>query len=140
MRLLDANVVIDALDSNSPWHGWAVQVLVEAIAADGAALNPVALSEVLVACADREAAVGEITGWGVELVALPPAVAIRASEAFARYLARCRSEGVPRSSRIPLPDFLIGAHAAHMGWPVITRDPSRFRTYFPELTLRCPVP
>lgn len=84
MRLLDANVVIDALDSNSPWHGWAVQVLVEeAIAADGAAPNPVALSEVLVACEDREAAVGEITGWGVELGALPPAVAIRASEVLA---------------------------------------------------------
>lgn len=30
-----------------------------------------------------------------------------------------------------LPDFSIGAHAAVAGIPLLTRDPRRYRRYFP---------
>jgi predicted nucleic acid-binding protein len=37
-----------------------------------------------------------------------------------------------------LPDFLIGGHAEARGLPLITRDVSIYRRYFPELTLLQP--
>lgn len=34
-----------------------------------------------------------------------------------------------------LPDFYIGAHAAVMEWPLLTRDATRYRTHFPTVRL-----
>lgn len=51
------------------------------------------------------------------------------------FLAYRRRRGAKRS---PLPDFFIGAHAAVAGYRLLTRDASRYRTYFPRLSLIAP--
>ena len=38
----------------------------------------------------------------------------------------------------PLPDFQIGAHAAIAGLVLLTRDATRYRTYFPALEIIAP--
>jgi predicted nucleic acid-binding protein len=37
-----------------------------------------------------------------------------------------------------LPDFYIGAHAAVIGCPILTRDVGRYRSYFPSVRLIAP--
>ena len=64
---------------------------------------------------------------GLKVKTCPPAV-----KAFANYRRR-------GGSRLQvLPDFFIGAHAAVEGWPLLTRDASRFRTYFPTFQVVAP--
>jgi predicted nucleic acid-binding protein len=40
--------------------------------------------------------------------------------------------------RSPMPDFYIGAHAALTGLTLLTRDATRYRTYFPTLRIVAP--
>jgi len=63
---------------------------------------------------------------------LPWAASFLASQAF---IADRRRSGVKRS---PLPDFYIGAHAAVAGHTLLTRDPKRYRSYFPKLRIVAP--
>ena len=63
---------------------------------------------------------------------LPYEASFLAGKAFLRY----RRRGGLRSS--PLPDFYIGAHAAVSDFRILTRDPRRYRTYFPTVDLIVP--
>jgi predicted nucleic acid-binding protein len=63
---------------------------------------------------------------------LPWPAAFLAGRAFIDYRRR---GGLKRS---PLPDFYIGAHAAVAGLRLLTRDPDRFRSYFPTVELITP--
>lgn len=69
---------------------------------------------------------------GIGTVALDDAAAVRAGKAHGAY----RANGGPRRSI--LADLLIGAHAAELGYALLTRDRRRFATYFPELTIIAP--
>lgn len=64
--------------------------------------------------------------------ALPYNAAFFAARAFVKY----RRQGGSRTS--PMPDFYIGAHAEVAGFRILTRDPRRFRKYFPHVELITP--
>ena len=63
---------------------------------------------------------------------LPWEAAFLAGKCFVRYRRR---SGRRRS---PLPDFYIGAHAAVAGLTLLTRDATRYRTYFPGVEIIAP--
>ena len=46
-----------------------------------------------------------------------------------------RNQGTKHST---LPDFFIGAHASVSSFDLMTRDVSRYRSYFPKLNLIIP--
>ena len=73
-----------------------------------------------------------LVGGGLELVEIPRAALFLAGKVFQRY----RAHGGSRTG--VLPDFFIGAHAAVAQLPLLTRDPSRYRSYFSGIALITP--
>ena len=80
-----------------------------------------------------ELAAGRVRSWGVQIIDLPSGACGR----MCRRLSPVPRAAPPAdretvASLVPLPDFLIGAHAQLAGWPLATGDPDRIRTYFPR--------
>lgn len=131
MIFLDTNILIDLTDGEGPAVMWSRTTLAR-MPRMRMLTNHVVLSEFGVGYNGLDPMLASIAVIGVEILALDAAAAFAASEAFRLY----RRRGGPRTSMIP--DFLIGAHAATLGIPLLTRDPRRFASYFPDLALISP--
>ena len=138
MILLDTNVLIYAFDPDSPFCHWARETIAEAVAGDGAAINAVSLTEICVGDADPPTAADRIRSWGIEILDVPAAAAEVCAKAYLQYRKRRSSQSDMPAPIMPLPDFLIGAHAKIMGWELATADRGRFHTYFPSVFLKMP--
>ncbi len=69
---------------------------------------------------------------GLAIMELPRPALFLAGKAFVRY----RRAGGKKSN--VLADFFIGAHAAVIGCPLLTRDTKRYQRYFPSVKLIAP--
>lgn len=138
MILLDTNVLIYAFETESPLSNWARQVIAEAVAGESAMVNPVVLAELCVGDARPEGVADRILSWGVDIASLPASAAPVCAEAFLQYRNRRTRETVKRIATMPLPDFFIGAHAEVTNSRIATADVSRYKTYFPKVTLVAP--
>lgn len=140
MTFLDTNVLIYAFDPQSPFHVWSREIIVESVAGEGALVNPIVVAEVCVGDTHPDTVAERIRSWGVDIVDLPAASAPVCAAAFAEYRARRKRESDKSAPATPLPDFFIGAHALILKARLATADESRYRTYFPGLTLVTPTP
>lgn len=141
MILLDANVIIDLFDKQSKFNGWAKQVVIDAVTGPGGLINPIALAGSLHQVSDPKLAIQELQSLGLQMIDLPHATAELAAAAYGLYLANRRASGSPPpASKIPLPDFFIGAHAENGNYILATRYPARFQIYFPKVILKTPSP
>jgi predicted nucleic acid-binding protein len=130
--LVDSNVVLDIVKDDPIWVSWSAQALAEASLRGGVAINPIILAEVSVGFSDHDVFEQTISPDRFLRLSLPWEAAWVAGKAFVDY----RRRGGVRSS--PLPDFYIGAHAQVSGLTLITRDASRYRTYFQGIALIFP--
>ena len=130
--LVDSNVLLDIVTNDPVWGDWSSRALERTADEAILVINAVIYAEVSIgfgAIEDLEDAVP------VDLYrreALPYEAGFLAGKCFLRYR---QGGGLKRS---PLPDFYIGAHAAVAGYRLLTRDGTRYRTYFPGLVLIAP--
>ncbi len=129
--LVDSSVLLDVL-APSQWRAWSEQQLSIAVEQGDVAINQIIYAEIAVGFSSRERLERALQGAGLTRIGLPWAAAWLVARAFLDY----RKRGGSRTT--PLPDFFIGAHAAAAGLPLLTRDPQRVRTYFPEVQLTAP--
>jgi predicted nucleic acid-binding protein len=126
--LIDSNILIDVLATHSPWGARSDKALQTAANQGSLIINSVIFAEVSVGFPRFEDANVAIRPIFIR-EEIPYEAAFLAGQAYRAYR---RNRGVRRS---PLPDFFIGAHAAVRGYDLLTRDPSRYRSYFPTVRL-----
>ena len=130
--LVDSNVLLDVATEDPKWAEWSSRSLREVADSAPLAINPIVYAEVSIRYETIEELEEVLPDEVFRREALPYEAGFLAGKAFSRY----RRRGGPRIT--PLPDFYIGAHAAVAGYRLMTRDPSRYRTYFPTVDLISP--
>jgi predicted nucleic acid-binding protein len=132
MVLVDSNIILDIWGRDPNWSQWSSQQLRQLSTANDLAINPIIYSEISVRFSAQVKLDQAIAGLGLLVLDLPREAAFVAGKAFVVYRRRGGTKGTV------LADFFIGAHAAVLGCPLITRDPRRYSTYFSGLTLIAP--
>lgn len=130
--LVDTNVLLDVLLEDDEWVDWSSAMIATASQQGRIVINPIIYAEVSSAYDDVESLNRALPPEYYVREALPWDSAFLAGRAYVSYRRR---GGVRRS---PLPDFYIGAHAAVAGHTLLTRDPQRYRAYFPKLRILAP--
>ena len=130
--LVDSNVILDIVTEDAEWFDWSAAALARQANQGRLVVNPIVYAEVAARFDRIELLEAALPVEYFERQALPWEAAFLAGRSFVRY----RRRGGERRS--PLPDFYIGAHAAIAGLTLLTRDASRYRTYYPKLRIVAP--
>ena len=129
---MDTNVLVDVLQNDPQWADWSIAQMRAQASLHALVINPVIYAEISLSFSTLEALDDVVGTLAQELPQIPRPALFLAAKAWAQY----RRRGGNKLQ--VLPDFFIGAHTAVEGWPLLTRDARRFKTYFPTLELLAP--
>jgi predicted nucleic acid-binding protein len=130
--LVDTNVLLDVATDDPVWADWSLRELDAAAMRGPLMINDVIYAELSVRFISVETLDAFVGEAGLAHEQIPSAALFLAAKVFQKY----RAARGPRTG--VLPDFFIGAHAAVADLPLLTRDPARYRTYFPTIQLVAP--
>lgn len=132
MIVVDTCVLIDLAGADARWADWSIGQLDTWSKRGPLIINGIIYAELASGFDSIEELESFVTAAQLDL---------RTPGRAALYLAgRARALYRRRGGNRPgwLADFVIGAHAADLDCPVLTRDTARFRSYFPRLPLITP--
>jgi hypothetical protein len=132
MLLVDSNVILDVLCDDPTWAQWSREQLRARSLVHPLAINGIVYAEVSIAFNDTDNLDRAIEALGLRVLEIPRPALFLAGKAFLQY----RRHGGAKQSI--LADFFIGAHAAVVGLPVLTRDGQRYRSFFPTVEVISP--
>jgi predicted nucleic acid-binding protein len=132
MILVDTNVLVDVVQDDPQWADWSINQLRAQAQIHELVINPVVYAELSLSFSAIESLERVLATMKLSLREIPRPALFLAGKAYLQYRRRGGSK-----TQV-LPDFFIGAHAALEGWGLLTRDASRFKTYFPRLEVVAP--
>jgi hypothetical protein len=130
--LVDSNVILDVFLNDLKWADWSELKLEECSDHTSLYINSIIYSEISIGFELIEDLEFAITKAGFQLLDIPKEALFLAGKAYIKYKRR---NGVKST---PLPDFFIGAQAAVLDLDLLTRDVSRYQSYFPTVKLIAP--
>ena len=132
MVLVDTNVLVDVFERDPQWWNWSIGQLRRLSMTHPLAINAIIYAELASAYSSSALLDQKIATMNLVFEDIPRNAAFLAGKAYLLY--RCK--GGTKTN--VLPDFFVGAHAAVLGCPLLTRDPRPYSTYFPTVRLITP--
>jgi predicted nucleic acid-binding protein len=130
--LADSNVLLDVLVDDPQWASWSLAQLELWSRRGDILVNPIVYAELAAGFDSVESLDADIDAMGLRFEEIPRDGLFLAAKAHMVY----RRRGGLRQG--VLADFFLGAHAAVRRLPLLTRDPGRYRAYFPTVALVTP--
>jgi predicted nucleic acid-binding protein len=132
MVLIDSNILLDVWQNDPLWSPRSIVATQQLALSNELTINAVVFAEISVRFPSHTDVEQALASLAVTMLTIPNEAAFVAAKAFERY----RKQGGTKTN--VLPDFFIGAHAAVLGCPLLTRDTGRYATYFPTISLIAP--
>jgi predicted nucleic acid-binding protein len=132
MIFVDTNTLIDLAANNPTWAAWSRDELRAAELIDELVINDIVYAELAIGYQRIEDVDAFVRRSNLSVRRTPRPALFLAGKAFQRY----RACGGGRAGA--LSDFFVGADAISTSSRLITRDPRRYRTYFPGIELITP--
>lgn len=130
--LVDTNVLLDVVTNDVTWLDWSVARLRASASTGRLVIVDVVYAELSVGFTNQDMIDDFLKDFDLRIVSMSRDALFAAGKAYRDY----RAAGGPRMG--VLPDFFIGAYAAAADIPLLTRDPRRYRVYFPDVVLIAP--
>ena len=130
--LVDSNIILDIFLNDQNWHEWSESILSQYSLTHKLSINPIIYTEISIGFERIEELELALNIGGFKILQMPKEALFLAGKAYISYKKR---KGTKNAT---IPDFFIGAHAAVSEMELITRDVSRYQTYFPSVDLITP--
>lgn len=131
--LVDSCVLLDLFTNDPKWVAWSEDILERYSMTNTLYINSMIYTEVSMGFENIEEVERAVYDLDLKVLEMPREALFLAGKAFLAY--RKNKDG----KNSPLPDFFIGAHSSVSKFDLITRDTSKYKTYFPQVRLIHPV-
>jgi predicted nucleic acid-binding protein len=130
--LIDSNVLLDVFLDDPDWAEWSEKKLDEFSQNYPLYINSIIYTEISIGFEYIELLENTLHDCKIKMLSIPKEALFLAGKVFLNYRKRTGKK------TSPLPDFYIGAQAAVLELPILTRDTSRYNTYFSTVKLVSP--
>lgn len=129
---VDSCVLLDLFTDDPNWGEWSENILEQYSQTNTLYINSIVYTEISIGFNKIEEVEKVISDLGVKVLEIPREALFLTGKAYLKYR---KNKGTKNS---PLPDFFIGAHVSVEKFSLITRDTSKYKTYFPQVKLIYP--
>ncbi|MEL6604699.1 MAG: PIN domain-containing protein [Cyanobacteria bacterium J06614_10] len=126
---IDSCVLLDLFTNDPIWAEWSERILETYSQTNTLYINSIVYTEISIGFNRVEEVEDAISALDIKVLEIPREALFLTGKVFLTYR---KNKGTKIS---PLPDFFIGSHVAVSNFVLITRDISKYKTYFPQVKL-----
>ena len=127
--LVDSCILLDLFTNDPNWASWSESILEKYSQTNTLYINSIIYTELSIGFNQIEEVENAISALDIKVLEIPREGLFLSGKVYLNYR---KNKGTKNS---PLPDFFIGAHASVSKLDLITRDISKYKTYFPQVRL-----